>query len=371
MIKHQLASMLLALAAVTLVGCDGTSDGSGDAPGPGTDMPGNGGDDGGTNGGGGDTGGPGDDGDTNGGDGSGDSTEAMRDSAARASAGGALIAASAPALVSTGTGGGDDEKAMATSTSTKDAQPCGNGGTLDQFSSSEDVGSPYFNGAMPVDVIIADNCRESQSGQGFSFSSRMDGRLTVGSAEDGAVTYVRASDLGNDPDVGDPYIATVMSSGASNSDTSFNFRGLMHICERCASPQEGGTTELTGYFEGGFSINGNSFEIGFGESTAAPLNVVVTENASTTETAINGRLAFDDGEQCAFDADYTTISPIVTMTGDDGLPNSGELDVAVEGANPIRIVFIGDGSATIDGQTYTAEQLSALADECTPPQAEQ
>lgn len=366
MIKHRLASILLALAAATLVGCDGTSDSSGAAPDSGAGMPGDGNDNGGSN-----DGDGGDDGDSGSGDGTGDSTQATRDDVARASAGGFLVAASAPTLVSTGTGGGDEDEAMATSASTKDAQPCGDGGTLDQFSSSEDVGSPYFNGAMPVDVIIANNCRESRSGQGFSFSSRMDGRLTVGSAEDGAVAYVKASDLGNDPDVGDPYITTVMSSGASNTDTSFNFRGLMHICERCASPQEGGTTELTGYFEGGFSINGNSFEIGFGDSTTAPLNVVVTENASTTETAINGRLAFDDGGQCAFDANYTTISPIVTMTGDDGLPNSGELDVTVEGANPIRIVFNGDGSATIDGQTYTAEQLSALGDECTPPQAEQ
>jgi|UPI0005C15AE5 hypothetical protein len=256
-----------------------------------------------------------------------------------------------------------DDESSTQSLSTKQVESCGQSGTRNETSGSRS--SPFLSSNITTERTVANDCRTSESGDGFSSSSREDGIQEFGEAEGGAVSYLRASDIDDDPATGGPFILEASGSGGGQQfNLSARFQGELNICEGCSSPTQGGTQELLGYFS--FQISGNqapNFSASFGDGPDAPIALITTEAGSTTTTSIDGRFGFDDGSDCNFNADYDTISPIITEN-DTGRTTGGELDVSIDGGESVRVVFNSDGSATINGETFTAEELAALEDDC-------
>ena len=257
----------------------------------------------------------------------------------------------------------DEDDSSTQSLRTKQAEACSDGGSIAQTTASRS--SPFLSSDITVERTVADNCRESSSGDGFSSSSRQDGILELGEAEQGTVQYIRASDIDDDPASGSPFILQ-SSFSSSQTSSSFNARlqGELNICDGCSSPTMGGTQELLGYFS--FSFEGDGapgFSATYGDGPNDPIALISTIGESTTATSIDGRFGFDDGADCSVTAVYDTISPIITET-ETGLTTSGELEVAFDSGEPVRVVFNSDGSATINGETFTAEDLAQIEDKC-------
>lgn len=318
---------------------------------------------GGGGGGGGDDGGGGD----GGGDGGGEPSAETRDQAA-ATASIANLFAKAGVAAANQVDEMDDE-ATTQSLTVKDAVSCGAGGTIDETTTTENVGSPFAEN-LSVMTTIADNCRESGSGDGVTFSSRQDGILAVGEAEGGAVSYLRASDINGDPASGGPFI--IQASGNTpqgNFETDGAFQGELNVCDNCASPTQGGTQEIIGYLEASFS--GGSlpgagdipdFTSTFGDGPDSPVTLIAKDMGATTETTIDGRFGFDDGGACDFMSTYETVDPLIT-DNETGVTESGRLNVTTGGAT-LDVRFLGGGSVSVNGETYTAEELAALNDNC-------
>lgn len=255
----------------------------------------------------------------------------------------------------------EDENATQ-SLRTKQSQSCDQGEITETSASRE---SPFLSSSLSTERAVADECRTSDSGDGFSSSSRRDGILEFGEAEGGAVGYIRASDINDDPATGGPFVIEASGSGNGQQfDFSARFQGELNICDGCSSPTQGGTQELLGYFS--FSTEGNqapNISSTFGNGPDDPVTLISTDSGSITETSIDGRFGFTDGRDCDVRAVYDTISPIITEN-ETGRTTGGELDVRFDDAPPIRVAFNSDGSATIDGETFTAEELAVLENDC-------
>jgi len=352
--KQSWIAVAVVLGSLSLGACGGSSSGGGD------DSAGNGGGNGGDVGNGGGNGGDVGNGGGNGGNGGngGGDTITSRDKAAASGVAAALL----PKFSSDFADDVSDDDGSTQSLQTKQQDQCNDGGSLETSEFTADVGSPF---ASQLDVvrIEADNCRNSSSGGGFSVSSRQDGILEVGSAENERVTYIFASDLGGDPDSGEPFVSETSGSGFPNS--SIEQRASLNVCDGCSSPTQGGTQEIVGFLAGSFDFgDGERFDVAFGESTENGIEVIAKDMGATTESTINGVFSFDDGTECSLKADYQTVSPVVTSNSGDGRATSGELNVTIDDGETFNVQFNSDGSAIVNGRTYTVQELDALEDAC-------
>lgn len=299
-----------------------------------------------------------------GGNGGGDSNISSRDKAAASGVAAALLPKFGSDLAE---GMDDDESTQSLQTKQQDA--CNDGGSLSTTEFTDDVGSPFAS-QLQVNRIVADDCRNSSSGDGFSFSSRQNGILETGFAEDDRVLYVFASDLAGDPDSGEPFISETTGSGIPAS--SIRQRALLHVCDGCSSPTQGGTQEIFGFLVGSFDFgDGESFNIALGESSDNGIELIAKDLGATTESTINGLFSFDDGSECSLKAEYQTVSPVVTSNSGDGRPTSGELNVTIDDGDSFNVKFNSDGSVTVGNRTYTLEELDALEDACVSDLDEQ
>lgn len=328
----------LALSAFAIAACGG----------------GSGGDDGGGNGGG------------NGGGGEPD-TETRNQAAATAS----IASLFSKAGVSVADQANDmDDEATTQSLTMKAVEPCSAGGTIDrQPPANEDVGSPFAS-SLTITRTVATNCQIEQSGDGSPSTSFENGILVNGEAENGAVIYFRASDTGDNPASGEPYVLeTSGSTPQGDFDISFVAQGELNICDNCASPTQGGTQEILGYAD--FSFSGGSFpgapeipaiSTTFGDGPDNPVTLIAKDMGATTETTIDGPFGFDDGGACNFTSDYETISPLITDNS-SGLTTGGQVNITT-GGSTFDVVYNSDGSITVNGETYTVEELAELNQDC-------
>ena len=344
---------LAAVTACLSLGACSDSDGGSDAAGNGGGNGGNSGN-GGQVGNGGDSGNGGGTGGGNGG-GNGGSVE-TRNEAAREGAIATLLAKVASAAANEADDADDTNTTQSLSTKQQD-------GCVQISESTEDVGSPFAE-TLAVTTTTADDCRDSGQGDGFSFSSRQDGIIAVGEAENGNVTYIRASDISGDPASGGPYILQFESNfGGQTTSQDVELRGELNVCDNCASPTQGGNLELIGYLSSSFAGNNlPAFSSTFGTGPNNPATIIINEGNQTTETRIDGPFEFSDNGSCDVSTDYETLDPIIS-DNNSGEIQSGRVNVTVNGES-FLVVYNGDGSVTVNGETYTAQELAALNSDC-------
>ncbi|WP_421717858.1 hypothetical protein [Algiphilus sp.] len=280
-----------------------------------------------------------------------------RDEAAREGAIATLLAKVASTAANQADDADDTNTTQSLSTKQQD-------GCVQISESIEDVGSPFAE-TLAVTTTTADDCRDSGEGNGVSLSSRQDGIIAVGEAENGNVTYIRASDISGDPASGGPYILQFESNfGGQTTSQDVELRGELNLCDNCASPTQGGNLELIGYLSSSFAGNDlSAFSSAFGTGPNDPATIIINEGAQTTETRIDGPFEFSDNDSCDVSTDYETLDPIITDNS-TGQVQSGRLNVTVDGES-FEIVYNGDGSVTVNGRTYTAQELATLNDACT------
>ncbi|MEQ9010388.1 hypothetical protein [Algiphilus sp.] len=227
----------------------------------------------------------------------------------------------------------------------------------------ENLGSPFAH-SLSV-TTTADHCRDSGQGEGFSFSSGQNGILALGEAEGGNVVYIRASDISGDPASGGPYIQQFESNfGRQTTSHDVELRGELNLCDNCASPTQGGNLELIGYLSSSFAGNDlSAFSSAFGTGPSDQATTIINEGGQTTETLIDGPFEFSDNDSCDVSTDYESLDPIITDNS-TGQVQSGRLNVTVDGSS-FEVVYNGDGSVTVNGRTYTAQELATLNDACT------
>ncbi|WP_420429425.1 hypothetical protein [Algiphilus sp.] len=283
-------------------------------------------------------------------------TAETRDQAAQEGAIATLLAKVASTAASQADDADDSNSTQSLSTKQQD-------GCVQTSESTEDVGSPFAS-PLSVTTTTADDCRDSGQGDGFSFSSRQDGVLAVGEAENGNVIYIRASDISGDPTSGGPYILQVESTfNGQTTSQDVELRGELNVCDNCASPTRGGNLELIGYLSSSFAGNNvPAFSSTFGTGPNDPATIIINEGSQTTETRIDGPFEFSDNGSCDVSTDYETVDPIITDNS-SGQIQSGRLNVTVDGESFV-VVYNGDGSVTVNGETYTAQELAALNSDC-------
>lgn len=221
---------------------------------------------------------------------------------------------------------------------------------------SGDQASPYHDGSFTRTTIAANNCRVSFNESGFSFDSLTDGDVEFGDANSGTVNYI----------VADDYLS--QTSGNLFGTLNMAMNGTMHICDGCSNPEDAESDlELKAFFEMDMAFDGERFIMAMGNSLQDMLSVQssgVAGGAGTHE--INGRMKAErPGTDCSFDATYETIQPMVTQntfTENESVV-SGELDVTIAGGGTHRVVIAG-GVVSVDGVTFTEEDLEALETDC-------
>ena len=231
------------------------------------------------------------------------------------------------------------------------------------------LASPYHDGDFARSVISADACRNSASGDGFSFESYMDGMLQSGEAENGRVLYMLASDQ-----EGNYYNDFVMEFSGSgfNGDQSTRMGGIMHLCDGCSTPQHGHDMEMRAFMRLSVAIDQAEYAIEMGGTNATDatdqldLRMSGTEGGSG-EHEIYGRMAVEVvGTGCQFDARYDTISPLLTentFTADERVI-SGEIQVSLADGGDFNVVIAND-VVSVNGVSYTQAQLAAFNDDCS------
>lgn len=230
------------------------------------------------------------------------------------------------------------------------------------------LASPFHSGDFARTVISADDCRNSASGEDFSFESYTDGMMQTGEAENGRVLYMLASDL-----EGNYYNDFVMevSGSAFDGEQATRMGGIMHLCDGCSSPQHGHDMEMRAFMRLSATFDQSEFAIEMGGTDATDATDQLDLRMSGSEGGsgqheIYGRMAVDVvGSDCQFDARYNTISPLVTQntfTADERVV-SGEVQVTLKNGGDFNVVIAND-VVSVNGVSYSQAELAAFGDAC-------
>lgn len=256
----------------------------------------------------------------------------------------------------------DDEPGVSKAYSSKATEsiPCDSGSqtiTDDVGSGPQgDKASPYHDGNFSRLRIEADNCRISTSAQGFSFSSRTNGKLNTGETNNGRVVYV----------VADNYFNKTKSSSFGTFETAFD--GFMHICDGCANPQFNADQEMLAFIDMQLKTDEGPLNFAMGKGPKDLLSLRSSGVAGGAgEHYINGRMKTErpGKKNCSFDVTYTTEEPLITSSTytDNETVESGLLQVKIAGGGS-HTVAISGGVTSVDGVVYTEEDLAKFEDDC-------
>lgn len=224
-----------------------------------------------------------------------------------------------------------------------------------------------YTGSVEMTEVDADCTMDA-----FGMSSSSHGYSRFGHSPDGTVFFGETTPgPGQSADDG-PYVATMNWDGFMSMHQESQM--LLHICEGC--PELGGGANAEMHLFADLKLEADmmdeppiDFHLRWGRSTTDRAHVVVGDLGSgILEYEINGFMGFDDREtNCRFGADFETIEPIVMQGAgtQNVVATSGELHMTPEnGGSTIRVVYNSDGSATVNGTTYTQEQLYNMVEDC-------
>jgi hypothetical protein len=225
-----------------------------------------------------------------------------------------------------------------------------------------------YTGSIEQVEVDADCSIESM---GMGSSSR--GYTRFGHSPDGTVFFGETTPgPGQSADEG-PYIATMDWSGFMSMHQESQM--YVHMCNGC--PELGGGANSEMYLFADVKIAMDMYEeppvdihFRWGYNTTDRAHIQMNDIGSgMMEYQINGFMGFEDKEAgCGFAADFETVNPVILQgVGSNQVSaTGGELHMSPEGGgNTIEVVYHSDGSATVNGRTYTQEELWQLVDDCS------
>jgi hypothetical protein len=225
-----------------------------------------------------------------------------------------------------------------------------------------------YTGSIEQVEVDAD-CSMSSTG----IVSNSHGYTRFGHSPDGTVFFGETTPgPGQSADDG-PYIATMDWSGFMSMHQESQM--YVHMCNGC--PELGGGSNAEMHLFADVKIEMEMpeeppidihFRWGYNSSDRAHVQMMDI-GSGTVEYQIDGFMAFEDKENgCQFAADFDTVDPIILQgLGTEQISaTGGELHMTPEGGgNTVQVVYHSDGSATVNGTTYTQEELWGMVDDCS------
>ena len=225
-----------------------------------------------------------------------------------------------------------------------------------------------YTGSIDLQEVDAD-C--SMNSMGIGSSSH--GYTRFGHSPDGTIFFGETTPgPGQSADDG-PYVATMDWSGFMNMHQESQM--YVHMCHGC--PELGGGSNSEMYLFADVKIEMEMYEeppidmhFRWGHNTSDRAHIQMNDIGSgMVEYQINGFMGFEDKEAgCGFAAEFETINPVILQgVGSNQVSaTGGEMHMSPEGGgSTIEVIYHSDGSATVNGRTYTQEELWEIADDCS------